>query len=227
MVDITVEVLTPPDEIGFISLDDAKIMLGIPGGDISQDAQLEMLIDQNSAVLADMLNHYAPGLGVAKQKVREIWSCVSPVCCPDGTCRVYLLLYPIKKPDIESVESPAGTILDASAYRLEEITGKLTLLNGCSSEIIVTYTGGWDLPEEAPLPLQQATGLMVRSFRTQAAQESTGGAGIRMIAHKESRVMYFSPKDMAGGGTTTTSPSLSGAQNAVNSLIAPYQRLWI
>jgi hypothetical protein len=223
MAEPLVNVITPATDVGLISLADAKILLGIPAADTSTDAQLQMLIDQNSMMLALQANRDT----FAKEKVEERWDCVAPVCCPDGTCKVYLTRYPVKLADIESVESPEGTLIDPSGYRLEQNTGKLILIDGCSSEVVVIYTGGYDLPAEAPLPLQQAAGLMVRAFRSQAAQEATGGAGVRMIAHKDSRVMYYSPKDMAGGTTTTGGTSVSASDAAVKNLIQKYTRYWI
>jgi hypothetical protein len=218
-----VNVLEPATSVGLISLADAKILLGIPAADTSNDAQLQMLIDQNSMQLALQANRDT----FAKEKVEERWDCVGPVCCPNGACKIWLTRAPVKLADIETLESPEGTPIDTSTIRLEQLTGKIIFPGGCADEILITYTGGYDLPEEAPLPLQQAAGLMVRAFRSQAAQEATGGAGVRMIAHKDSRVMYYSPKDMAGGTTTTGGTSVSASDAAVKNLIQKYTRYWI
>src|SRR6188508_2260543 len=51
-----VNVITPATEVGLISLEDAKILLGIPASDVSNDEQLQMLIDQNSMQLAMQAN---------------------------------------------------------------------------------------------------------------------------------------------------------------------------
>lgn len=218
-----VNVLEPALNVGLISLDDAKILLDIPSGDTSQDEKLQMLIDQSSMTLAAEANRET----FAKEKVIERWDCVEPVCCPDGTCKIYLMRWPVKPADIVRVETPEGTLVDPSGYRLEQHTGKLVLIGGCSGEIIVEYTGGYMLPDEAPLPLRQALGLRMRQLRSQEAQQATGGSGIRMLAHRESRIMYFSPKDMAGGGSTTGGISVSAADIAVKNLISKYTRYWI
>jgi hypothetical protein len=219
-----VNVITPATSVGLISLEDAKILLKIPTDDVSNDAQLQMVIDQNSMILANKANRDT----FATEKVTERWDCVGPVCCPDGTCKIYLTRYPVKPADIVSVESPQGTLIDPSGYRLEQNTGKLVLIGGCASEILITYTGGYSLPNEAPLDLQQMAGLMVQQFQTQAAQAATGGSGIRMLAHKDSRIMYFSPKDMAGGGgSSSTSVSASVSDSAINNLIKKYTRYWM
>jgi len=217
-----VNVLTPNDVVGLISLEDCKILLDIASGDTSKDAQLQMLIDQNSMVLAEMANRDT----WAKEKVIETWECVPPVCCPDGSARIWLTRAPVKKADIESVESPRGTIIDPNDYEVEERTGQVKFPGGASGQIIITYTGGFDLPDEAPLALQQAASMMVRSYRTEAAQASTSGAGVRMIAHKESRIMYHSPKDMAAGGSAGVSGS-TPSETALRNLIGKYTRLWI
>jgi len=218
MSDVTVNILEPAASHDLITVDDCKILLGIPAGDVSTDAQLQMLISQNSEAIAWDCNRI-----FGKEKVEEIWRCVAPVCCPDGTCRIWLTHYPVKAVDIESVESPSGNLV--FDYEIEELTGKLILFGGCSSEIVVTYTGGYVLPDEAPLPLQQVAGLMVRSFRTEAAAAATGGSGIRMLAHKESRVIYFSPKDMAGAAATTTGPSIQ--TTAVKNILSKFTRFYI
>jgi hypothetical protein len=218
-----VNVLTPADSVGLISIVDAKMLLGISAGDTSTDPQLQMLIDQNSMVLAALANRDT----FAKERVEEWWRCVSPVCCPDGTCQVYLTRYPVKLADLESVETPIGYPVDPLNILLEENTGQLVLPGGCGGEIRVVYTGGYDLPDEAPLPLQQAAGLMVQKYRTEATQAATGGSGIRMIAHKDSRIMYYSPKDMAAGGGTTGGSSVSASDSAVTKLLQKYTRYWI
>lgn len=217
-----VNVITAATSTGLISLDDAKILLGISAGDVSNDAQLQMVINQNSMILANKANRDT----FAKEKVEEWWRCVAPVCCPDGTCQVYLTRYPVKLTDIESVETPRGVLVDPADYWLESNTGQLVFPGGCADEIIVTYTGGYSLPEEAPLDLQQMAGLMLRQYQTEAAQAATGGSGIRMLSHKDSRIMYYSPKDMAANSTSgSAGPSVT--EGAINSLIKKYTRYWI
>ena len=218
-----VNVLEPNDVVGLISLEDAKILLDIPAGDTSKDAQLQMLIDQNSMVLADMANRET----WAKEKVVETWECVGPVCCPDGSARIWLTRAPVLKVDIESVESPAGNMLDPSEYSVEERTGQVKFPGGAFGQIIITYTGGYDLPDEAPYALQMAVSHLVQSYRTEAAQAGTVGAGVRMVAHKESRIMYHSPKDMAAGSGSSGTTGATPSETMLRNLIGKYTRLWI
>lgn len=217
MADPVVKVLEPPEDIALISLADLKTLLVLSPTDTSHDAQLEMLIDQNSAAIASECNRV-----LAREKVRETWRCVAPVCCPDGMCRIWLTRFPVLEADIESVETPAGSIIDPSGYELEEDTGKLTLLNGCSSDVVITYTGGYDLPGEAPPDLQQLTAMLVREMRNSIARDSTVGSGVRMLGHKESRVIYFAPKDLVPGGSS--SGATSPLQSATKSILSKYTR---
>jgi hypothetical protein len=225
MAEPLVNVLTAATSVALLSLDEAKLMLGLPAGPSADDAQMQMLLDQNSMILAREANRDT----FAKEKVQERWDCVGPVCCPDGACKIWLTRAPVKLADIETLESPEGTVIDPSTIRLEQSTGKIVFPAGCASEILITYTGGFLLPTEAPLDLKQAAGVRLKQYQTQAAQESTVGAGIRLLQHKESRIVYFSPRDMAGGSSSggTGGVSMSAADHAVKSLIQTYIRYWI
>jgi hypothetical protein len=218
MVDIVVKVLDPADNEALVSLAEAKVFLGISPADVSNDAQLQMLINMNSATIAEMCNRT-----FGRAKLRETWRCVGPVCCPNGMCRVYLTHWPVLEADIENVETPAGVLLDPSEYEVEEQSGKLLLFNGCSSEIVITYTGGFVLPDESPDALKQALGLLVRTGRTEAAAEAT--SGIRMIAHKDSRVMYHPPSKTSGSSSSTSGGSLATAQ--IKNLLIGYTRIFV
>ena len=64
--------------------------------------------------------------------------------------------------------------------------GKLSnvLLHSAAStpwpqSVDVTYTGGFDLPDEAPLPLKQATAILIREERMRNQQAQV--AGIRQV----------------------------------------------
>jgi hypothetical protein len=221
MADVTVKVITKATNYALLTLDEAKVMLQIASGDVSKDAYLQMLIDQNSDTIATMCNRT-----FAYEEVLETWRCVGPVCCPDGSCRIYLTHYPVKEDEILSVESPVGALLDVSTYEIEEASGKLTIFSstGCESEIVVHYWGGYNLPDDAPDALKQAASIAVRTSQTEAEQATV--AGVRMIAHKDSRIMYHSPSQMqsksSGGGSAGTAQ-----QTAVKNLLFHYTRMWV
>lgn len=224
MADELVIGLTAPTSIDLISLTDLKAMLNV--SDATLDLQFQMLITQVSDQIAEECNRAVPGgYGFGKGQVEETWRCVAPVCCPDGTCRVWLARYPVFDDDIDSVESPRGTLIDPTDYVLEPGSGKLILLAGCSSEIVVTYSGGYDLPDGAPPALQNLAGLMVQQNRGQIMMSTTSGAGIRMLAHKDSRVIYFAPKDMVQVAKTGGVSGISGGQ--VQNVLTKFTRYFI
>ena len=99
----------------------------------------------------------------------------------------------------------------------------ITLLGAaCWPEpVVITYTGGYDLPEDAPPSLKQAAGLMIRQGKTEAA--SAAVSGVRMIAHKESRIMFHPPSGR-GSGQTSSSSVGSSALSAVDKLLDHYRR---
>ena len=68
MADVTVNVIEPATNFDFLTLEEAKILLGIAPSDTSQDAQLAMLISIYSTSVAEMCNRT-----FAREKVVETW----------------------------------------------------------------------------------------------------------------------------------------------------------
>ena len=160
-----------------------KVAFGIDPADTTHDAQLQMLIDQYSEVIASMCNRV-----FAKEKVEETWRGDPP---PYENTRVFLTHYPVADADIDSVGSIDGAPFDAASYELENTSGKLTLYGATADPIVVTYTGGYDLPDGAPQAIKAATQLMVQEARTQILRGFT--PGLRMVMPGDTRVMYYDP----------------------------------
>ena len=141
---------------------------------------------------------------------------------------MFLTHWPVVETDIEGVTIGGGTDpIDPAGYELEEQSGKLSnYANGgwSSPPTTVTYTGGYVLPDDAPLPLKQACLLMVRDSKLAAARLSI--TGIRSLSHKDSRVQFFDytkpPPASAGSGLArmTGDPS-------VDAILYHYTRLWV
>jgi hypothetical protein len=209
MADVSIKILEPADSFDLITLEELKVLLGMPtAADPAADPQLNLLITVNSAVIAELTNRV-----FAKEKVQETWRCL-------GSRRVYLSHYPVKEADIESVTTNGTDRLD---YELEEATGKLSIFTNRTEPIIVTYTGGFDLPDEAPDALKQAVTLMVSTSKGEQAAAAL--TGVKMIAHKESRVMFHSDTGSSGGGGG--SASSSGMRETVKTLLGHYVRHWV
>jgi hypothetical protein len=213
MVDIIIKVLTPATSIDLLTLDEARLMiLNMPGGIPPTDEQLQQLITEYSATVATLCNRT-----FGYQTVRETWRDFEP---PYNTAsrRLFLSQWPVKEEEITSVEAPRGTVLDPSGYEIEEKPGKLELFNGGSDPIVVEYSGGYNLPDEAPDDLKLAVGLMIRQYRFQNVIAS----GVRSVAHKESRVQYFAPKDMVAVAPVTGGVSIT---NTIDNLLSHYRRI--
>jgi hypothetical protein len=150
----------------------------------------------------------------ARQKVRETWRAL-------GRPQVFLTQYPVEEDDIETITVGSNTTLDPDDYELEEETGKLLGLGRFAEPVRITYSGGYELPEEAPLPLKQACLLLLVQTRAAATREAI--EGIRMIAHKDSRVMFYDPNQQQK--SSTTAGALGSGNRTVDDLLMRYMRL--
>jgi hypothetical protein len=217
MADITVKVITLASSYDLATLDEMKIMLGIPATDTSEDQLVSMWIEQYSDVIATMCNRV-----FAKEKVEESWrGDTKPFDTDNG--RVFLTHYPVADADIESITAPDGTLID-TGYELENRSGKLQFFGPSWSEPIrITYTGGYDLPDDAPPALKQALAILVGAARVFHSRQLT--SGIRSISHRESRVQFFDVNaamaKMGGFGP------LAQAAQTVNALLYKYMRFYV
>lgn len=211
MADVTVKVLEPADSYALLTIDELKAAFGIT--DSSQDTQLQMLIDQYSDVVATMCNRV-----FAKEKVIETWR-GDPA--PYDNARVFLTHYPVADADIESVAAPDGTPIDPASYEIENRSGKLSLRNGAAAaSFVITYTGGYELPDEAPPALKAATQLLVQAARSQLVR---GTSNLRSVQHGQTQVSYFDPN--AAGRDGSTPVSIAG--DTVQNLLTSYMRFQV
>jgi hypothetical protein len=186
-----------------ISLDNLKLALGIAG--TAEDAALQAAITFQSRIIADYCQRRF-GLAEAIETFTFDWN---ENVLPRQA--VTLSLYPV----VEIVEvSTAGAT--AADYDLDPDSGRLWL-GGCWAETVVAvlYSGGYDLPEQAPARLQAAVIQAVNEGRTTGSRDP----GIREVQHGDTRVSYFTP---------SLSTASSGFLSApVTDLIKPYRRLHV
>jgi len=214
MADTTVKVLEPATSYALLTLDELKTAYRIPPTDTSLDASLQMLIDAYSDVVATMCNRV-----FAKEKVEETWRGDPP---PYENYRIFLTHYPVADADIESVAINGGLV---NNYEIENASGKLSL-DAWADEIVVTYTGGYALPDEAPPALKQAAQLMVQAAGSQQARGLMQVGGIRSIAHKEARIQYFETGASSTTGKGGSSP-IAAIGQTVQNLLTSYIRFQI
>jgi hypothetical protein len=191
-----------------VTLRDAKLALNIPESSTSSDAQLELLIKWCSEEIAIMCNR-----NFAQESVTERFSDF------DNAPRLFLSYAPVK--EIVSVTDD-DVVIDPADYVVDVRNGILSM-EWWSGATVIQYTGGYDLPFKTPPGLSQAALLMVKEAYYGAIR---GDASIRMVAHKESRVMYFDPNAAAakaGGSGSGGSP----ARKAIDRLLMRYTRFFI
>ena len=183
MVDTIIKIIEPADSFDLLSLDEFKLMAGIAESDTSQDQEIAEQITRFSDIVQTMIPRV-----LAREKLSETWRGLN------GGRRLYLSHWPVKTEDVESIESPRGTPVGTDAWEIEEESGKIEFYGLASpplEPIVVIYTGGFELPDDAPPALKQATELLMREYRALSGRLGLGG--IRSISHKEARVMYFDP----------------------------------
>jgi hypothetical protein len=217
MADISVKVLEPADSYDLCTLDELKIMLGIQPSDTTEDELLALWITQYSDMIATMCNRV-----FAKEKVVETWrGDTKPFDTDNG--RIFLTHYPVADGDLESISAPDGADIP-TGWELENISGKLQFFTAYWAEPIrITYTGGYDLPEETPPALKQALALLVNNARIYHSRSLT--SGVRSISHRESRVQFFDVN--AAMAKMGGSSPIGFADSMINSLLYKYQRLYV
>lgn len=117
---------------------------------------------------------------------------------------------------IDSV-TVGGTALDASNYEVDKEKGMLYTLNwSWCGEVVVAYSGGFDLPIDAPPALEQACIELVAIKRRQS-QSAKHDPAIREVQHGDTRIMYFDYATSKGG--------VGSVPDTITDLIEPYVRL--
>jgi hypothetical protein len=240
MADRTITILTPATDTDLLTLDEAKQFLGQSLTDTSDDAQLQLFIGVNSTNVATLCNRaFWPSYSLGREEVQEEWRGIGSQLSwpgyyyPDyvpyysGTAlrsdatRLFLSHWPVAPADVESVESPQGTVLDPSTYEIEPNSGKLSCLTGAFLEpVVVTYWGGYWLPDGCPPPLKQACSLL--NVQSKLLAQLGAIAGIRQLRHKQATVGFHDPLKiieaaMGGHGSPT--------QMAVMNLLYKYMRI--
>jgi hypothetical protein len=186
-----------------ISLDDLKFALGIEG--TSEDAALQAAITMQSRIIAGYCDRR---FGLAEALETFTFDHNENMLPRQA---LTLSLYPVV--EIAEVSTAGATAAD---YDFDPASGRLWT-GGCWAETVVAvlYSGGYDLPEQAPARLQQAIIQAVNEGRTSGTRDPA----IREVQHGDTRISYF---------TSSLSTASSGYLSAtVASLIQPYRRFYV
>jgi hypothetical protein len=206
MMEHIVSVLREAEDISLVSLHDARIGLNMTGVSADTDRQVELMVRWASSEIARFCNRV-----LAQETVEETFLEINAQ-------RVFLTRFPVKT--IETIYEN-GILLTSADYEIDAAAGKLVKpdLSAWTVPIVITYTGGYDCPNEVPPDLAKAAVLMTRSAYYAAVR---GDASIRMVSHKGSRVMYFDPN--AAAAKQTSSSSGATMTRAVTDLLTRYVR---
>lgn len=198
-----IEVIKPATELSLITLFEAKNALSMH--DEVSDDLIKLITIRASDEIARYCNRV-----FAQETVTETFYDT------DGRDRLFLERYPVK--EVISVNGGPAT-----GYALDKLSGKLLSTNGGFSEpTAVTYTGGYELPFESPPSLRQASILAVREAYYASIR---GDSTIRMIGHKESRVIYFDPNAaLKASGGSSSGGGGSAATRSMKALLERFTR---
>jgi hypothetical protein len=207
-------VITPAQDISLVSLYEAKIALNLgSSSNPALDDQISLMIEWSSAEIAAMCNRT-----FAKETVTETFRDVDTF----SNRRIFLSRYPVIS--VSNVDEDGDVLVVGDHYDIDSGSGTITRMDSAwLSPSSITYTGGYDLPNNSPRALRQAAILMVREAYYASVR---GDASVRMVAHKESRIIYFDPNALAvkaAGGGAGGSP----ARRAVGDLLKHFTRFWI
>jgi hypothetical protein len=197
------EIIDAPDDYDLVSLETLKVALGVT--DVSEDAQLAAAITHWSKVIADDVSRV-----FARQTVTETFR----IGRRDGALGLEapLILSHAPVEAIDSVAVDGGAVTD---YDLDPAMGAIWLHTTVYPQaVIVTYTAGYYLPDDAPAKLQQATIQAVRDNRS--LQSSSSDQAVRVVSHGDLTVGYYDRAEDAGqAGSLST---------GVKEMIAPFRR---
>jgi len=198
-----------------ISLADLKLALGIT--DTSEDAELQAAITFQSQIIAEYCDRRF-GLAQALETFT-----LDPGESVRRREALVLSLYPIVAVTDVSISGTSTTdySFDPTSGRLwlpanQYVYGAWQFYGFGPNPIAVTYSGGYDLPEQSPARLQRA---MIETIN-QGRQSGNRDPTIREVQHGDTRITYVSPSFAAG----STGQHLTAS---VTDLIRPYRRMYV
>src|SRR5262245_49588098 len=211
---ITLRVIEPAPDHSLVTLYDAKTALNIKQTDDTHDDQLQLFIRWASGEIETYCNRF-----FAREKVSETFREINW----RADRRIFLTHYPVELADIESVTTSGGTDIQ---YDLDSRSGTLYAVNAAWTEpVTVTYIGGYEVPVKSPLALQQSCLLLTREAYILAKRGLlTGDAAVRMLAHKESRVVYYDPNAGLNAAAGSIGSVGSPTKRAVFDLLRHFMR---
>jgi hypothetical protein len=215
-----VNVITPADSQDLVSLDTVKAYFNILND--FEDERLQSLITFASSIIAGLCDR-SFGLATVAETVTVTggsgitWGGgISSDPISTGGEGLVLSRYPLI--GIASLEHE-GTVLTSDEYDVFDYEGSV-LHGGFIGDNVVTYTAGYDLPDEAPGPLAAAAIEVIR----QAYYYGTRDPFVQSITDNATGSIRFFPQPGIGrmAGAARMASPLSPQASA---LIQPYKRM--
>jgi hypothetical protein len=202
-----VRVLEPADSQDLVSLDEVKAYFNITN--TTDDARLQSLITFNSSVIAGLCDRVFGLEKVEETCGNNEWDILEHYA-------ICLKRYPVT--EIDSITA-GGFILSTDDYTIEYESGILRFWN-LINDVVIIYSGGYDLPEEAPGPLSAACMEGLRSSYYYGSRDPMIQS---VMDNNTGSVRFFPPPGISrtGGGSSGPSKPLSPTATA---LIEPYKR---
>lgn len=173
---------TEDTPVDLITIEDLKLDLSIEDDD--EDERLEASITRLSKLIASECGRiFGLSFGV------ETFEFDQGETTRPGS-KLSLSLYPVD--EIESVVLNGSEVED---YTVDKDAG-LIWINGVSwsGTVVVTYSGGYNLPDDAPAELQSAVIEAVRERRLTAGQDTS----VQSTGSGDTRVSYFNARESSG-----------------------------
>jgi hypothetical protein len=193
------------------------VALGLDG-ESDELIEIDAQITFQSQVVASLL-----GRVLASQDVVEtFWTDGSGIHMP-----LPLKRFPVTQVDLVT---RGGSEVDSSQYQLDAERGLLWFTSDSVrsgqvlGKIAVTYTGGYDLPDDAPAALSAAVIELIREQRRRASLSVAAGGAVasgevRATQHGDTRVEYSTTSSTSSSSSTTAGP----IPDSVRFLIEPFR----
>jgi Phage gp6-like head-tail connector protein len=187
-------------ETDLVTLDELKLELGITGN--TEDAALAARITRLSDQIAEYCDRVFALLEVEETFQFHAGTRICPSAAPTPIPLV-LMQYPVMTIDTLTRD---GVDITPDQYDLQSASGLLWPRTGqWSGRIVAHYTGGYELPDNAPATLQSAVIELVRQRRAFSGRDPS----LREISHDTTRVGYYSePLNSKSGMARSVTESL-------------------
>ena len=174
----------------------------------ANDAMVALAITQASKVIAALCYRTFAFASVTETFRADRWR--------ERAHELRLTHYPVSA--VQAVTED-DTLLDPDNYELKPEPGLLYKIDYCwwLRKIVVQYEGGYNLPDEAPPLLAQATIETIRARQSSGTRDPT----IRSTTHGDTTVTFFDPN--ASGSSASSSSSI--VPDSAAEMIALYRRL--